>query len=394
MVLSKLASGGAIAIFPEGGSHDRTDLLPLKVGVSLISYSAMEDGLNVPIVPVGLNYFRGHRFRGRVIVEFGRPTYVDPNTLVDYQKGGLTKRKVCTQLLEKVEDSMRGVIVSCPDYESLQMIHTARRLYRSKFSTDSEKQDLSRRFAEGYKRLLLVTKGNPPAKWLDLQNRINRYQKDLNELGIRDYQVHGLVSEQNETDGDTVLREMRLPFRIAELILLSLLALVPTLFLNLPVGLIAKLYANRRRKKALAASKVKVKGMDVLLSEKVLLCIVLVPSLWLLYGLALFHFTDLDESAIALVIFSLPLFSYMGIVTAEAGMVDLKDLKPHLMRLYPSTRSRHLALPSVRLELQNDLRKFIKTIGPSFLGDIYTEKELDWALFQHSSRNKQNSKYD
>merc|ERR1712232_459283 len=61
-VLDKLASGGVFGIFPEGGSHDRTDLLPLKVGVALIAYSALErDGVSVPIVPVGLNYFRTHR---------------------------------------------------------------------------------------------------------------------------------------------------------------------------------------------------------------------------------------------------------------------------------------------------------------------------------------------
>ena len=30
-VYSALASGKSLCIFPEGGSHDRTDLLPLKV---------------------------------------------------------------------------------------------------------------------------------------------------------------------------------------------------------------------------------------------------------------------------------------------------------------------------------------------------------------------------
>ena len=100
-VLSKLASGGTIGIFPEGGSHDRTDLLPLKVGVALIAYSALEEELHVPVVPVGLNYFQGHRFRGRVIAEFGRPTYVNPKTLADYKKGGLHKRRVCTEFLEQ-----------------------------------------------------------------------------------------------------------------------------------------------------------------------------------------------------------------------------------------------------------------------------------------------------
>lgn len=57
---------------------------------------------------------------------------------------------------------MRSVIVSMPDYESLQLIHTARRLFRSKIMSSSEKQDLSRRFAEGYKQLMLMTQGNPP----------------------------------------------------------------------------------------------------------------------------------------------------------------------------------------------------------------------------------------
>jgi hypothetical protein len=46
--------------------------------------------------------------------------------------------------------------VSVPDYESLKLIHTARRLYRNKYMSTFEKQDLSRRFAEGYKKLLLM----------------------------------------------------------------------------------------------------------------------------------------------------------------------------------------------------------------------------------------------
>jgi glycerol-3-phosphate O-acyltransferase/dihydroxyacetone phosphate acyltransferase len=88
-VLDKLADGGACGIFPEGGSHDRTDLLPLKVGVALVAYSALEkDGLSIPIVPVGLNYFKAYRWRGRAVVEYGQPIFVDPATLKDYKAGG------------------------------------------------------------------------------------------------------------------------------------------------------------------------------------------------------------------------------------------------------------------------------------------------------------------
>ena len=101
-VLDTLHSGGSIGIFPEGGSHDRTDLLPLKVGVSLIEYSAMvRDGINIPIVPVGLSYYRGHRFRGRAVVEYGSPIHLDPNTLDAYKAGGAGKRKVVNEFLQR-----------------------------------------------------------------------------------------------------------------------------------------------------------------------------------------------------------------------------------------------------------------------------------------------------
>jgi glycerol-3-phosphate O-acyltransferase/dihydroxyacetone phosphate acyltransferase len=162
-VLDRLADGGCVGIFPEGGSHDRTDLLPLKVGVALIAYSALEkDGLNVPIVPVGLNYFRSHRWRGRAVVEYGEPIYIDPSTLNAYKAGGTEKREVCNGLIDRIGDSMRSVIVSAPDYDSLQIIHTARRLYQRRGLKGAEKQELARRFAEGYKMLLFMTKGDPP----------------------------------------------------------------------------------------------------------------------------------------------------------------------------------------------------------------------------------------
>jgi len=387
-VLDRLASGGTIGIFPEGGSHDRTDLLPLKVGVSLIAYSALEkDGINIPIIPVGLNYFRGHRFRGRLIVEYGRPTYIDPSTLSAYKAGGAERHRVCNELLDHIADAMRGVIVSTPDYDTLLLIHTARRLFQSQERTASKKQDLSKRFAEAYKRLLLMTQGSPPKEWLQLQERILAYSRELSDLGIKDYQVPGLDRQHKELeyDGDAVIRETRLTYHIFHLVFVLLIAAVPTIALNLPVGLVARLWANRRRKKALAASKVKIHARDVMLSEKIVVCIVLVPSLWCFYGLSMYFLTDMDGPTLALAIMSLPLFSYTGVVTAEAGVVDLKDIKPYLMRLFPSARRRMSALPETRRQLQADLRSFVKEIGPK-LGEIYYKKDIDWEQIQADAR--------
>ena len=71
----------------EGGSHDRSDLLPLKAGIALIALEAMKRyGKAVPVVPVGINYLSGHRFRSRVFVEIGKPIFPMRKYLKHFQK--------------------------------------------------------------------------------------------------------------------------------------------------------------------------------------------------------------------------------------------------------------------------------------------------------------------
>lgn len=386
-VVERLAGGGAVGIFPEGGSHDRTELLPLKIGISLIAYSALEkNDISVPIVPVGLSYFRAHRWRGRAVVEYGRPIFIDPSTLGDFSAGGDARRKVCSNLLEEVELSMRSVLVSAPDYETLELIHTARRLYQRKQQLDtSEKQDLSRRFAEGYKRLLL--KGVPGPEWQALQARLSDYRNELKDLGLKDYQVLGLLEERldqtpssmEEVDGDNVLMSLQLAYNIFHKLILIAVSAIPVVFLNLPIGVLAGWYAERRRVKALKKSKVKIKAYDVMLTEKVVFCTVMVPTLWMLYGLLLS--TRLEGATVSLIMLSMPAFAYIGIVVVESGIIDWKDLRPHFMRISPSSRQRLAKLPLVRKQLQDDLRAFIRTLGPE-LGDIYYGKDVDWTKVQ------------
>lgn len=260
--------------------------------------------------------------------------------------------------------------------------------------------------SKGYKRMLLQVKGDPPEEWLTLQRRILAYQRELNELGIKDYQVVGLDHEEvsfkrlekdtssqfctspvshlqveigsetrGNSKGETVLHRMNVVGHIIHLIFIIMLAALPAVLLNLPVGLASRIYSNRRRKIALAASKVKVKGYDVMLSERVLCSIVLVPTLWFMYGLALMPFLDGPSLAVCFTCF--PLFSYWSIMATESGMADIKDLRPYVFRLIPSTRKRLTALPATRKALRNDLRAMIRKIGPS-LGEIYFEKELNW----------------
>jgi glycerol-3-phosphate O-acyltransferase/dihydroxyacetone phosphate acyltransferase len=122
-----------------------------------------------------------------------------------------------------------------------------------------------------------------------------------------------------------------------------------------------------------------------MLTEKVVFCIVMVPTLWITYGLLMIFGTNMEGPTIALALLSMPVFSYVGIVVAEAGMVDVKDIRPYLMRMRPSTRKRLAALPETRKRLREDLKTFVRLIGPS-LGELYYGKELDWAAIQETFR--------
>ena len=106
-----------------GGSHDRTDFLPLKAGFSIMALGAMaaNPSLDVKLVPVGLSYFHPHKFRSRAVIEFGPPVSVDKEFVEMYKEGGTKKREACGKLLEKVHDGLRAVTLRAPDWETMQV---------------------------------------------------------------------------------------------------------------------------------------------------------------------------------------------------------------------------------------------------------------------------------
>lgn len=139
-VYQSLTEGGAICIFPEGtrtylhlariqliraigGSHDRTDLLPLKAGVSMMALGAMANNpdLRVKVVPVGLSYFHAHRFRSRAVVEFGSPLDVPLEFVEMFKEGGAKKREAVGKFLDVIYDALKTVTLRAPDYDTLMV---------------------------------------------------------------------------------------------------------------------------------------------------------------------------------------------------------------------------------------------------------------------------------
>ncbi len=71
--VAALLASDAIVIFPEGVSSEAPFINPLKTGVARMCFLAREKGVDVPIVPVGINYEEGSIFRSSVLLLVARP---------------------------------------------------------------------------------------------------------------------------------------------------------------------------------------------------------------------------------------------------------------------------------------------------------------------------------
>jgi len=87
-VWEELKNGKNLGIFPEGGSHDQTNLLPLKVGVAICGLGAMSKykDTKIKVVACGLKYFNPSKFRSKMILEFSTPFEVDSKLVEEYQE--------------------------------------------------------------------------------------------------------------------------------------------------------------------------------------------------------------------------------------------------------------------------------------------------------------------
>jgi 1-acyl-sn-glycerol-3-phosphate acyltransferase len=68
-----LAQGDSIVIFPEGGSSANPYIGHVKTGVARMFFLAREKGIDVPIIPIGINYEEGSIFRSSVFLLVARP---------------------------------------------------------------------------------------------------------------------------------------------------------------------------------------------------------------------------------------------------------------------------------------------------------------------------------
>lgn len=357
-VYDTLQHNQCIGIFPEGGSHDHTSLLPLKAGVALFSLGAAERNISVKIVPVGLTYFYGHKFRSRAYVEFGEPI-TPPEELVTLFSSD--KRKATGIFLQQLNEALRAVTINVPDWKTLKFLHTFRQLYQP------PQCNLS---ARDYLRLIrrlgvVIEQQQDNPEFMEFRASVENYSDYCNALLVRDSQA-ATLKRLGAADGEAP--EIRLLLRRVFTLFLMGVILVPFFVVGLPIGMLIKYVAIKKTREALSHSSVKIVGADVTGSYKVLLGFAVVPVAFLVISLLVFFFTDARTTLVTL--FCLPMAMYVSLLILQEAIMELRAALPLLMSLV-SNHKQFKKLYEKRETLAAQAREVVHRYDPQL------EKEME-----------------
>ncbi|KAJ2714859.1 Glycerol-3-phosphate/dihydroxyacetone phosphate acyltransferase [Coemansia spiralis] len=379
-VYGRLNNGECVGIFPEGGSHDRTEMLPLKAGATIMALgaTAANPDLGLKIVPTGLNYFHPSKFRSRAVIDFGQPIDIPPELVEKYRRGGDAKRQACDELLTTVANGLKQVTLNTPDPETLRLIQAGRRLYRptQHSLTMAQQVELTRRFIKGYNKY----RDLPEVK--ELSERIADYNQHLRYYGLRDHQVESMRIGRAQAGALFV-------WRVVWLVIMGLVAL-PGIVLNAPVFVVTSVVSKRKARAALAASTVKVRARDVIATWKILIALVLVPLLYTLYSVAavvavrrapawlqtdvLRQAAQLSNLSIYVWAWAVAAFtSYTALVFGEQAMDIVKSIRPLFLTLIVGAEHTE-PLARQREELSDDITDLVNELGPQIYPEFSTTR--------------------
>lgn len=361
-VFEHLAHNQCIGIFPEGGSHDRTDLLPLKAGVAIMALGCMQKhpDINVKIVPCGMNYFHPHKFRSRAVIEFGDPIEISTELVSKYGNPD-TNREAVRELLETISGGLKAVTVTCTDYETLMVVQAMRRLYAGQLSSRLPLPlvvEMNRRLVKGYQ----IYRDDP--KIVALKKDIMRYNAHLRHYNIPDHLVEHARISLAKNLSLLIFRSIRL--------LVSVILSLPGIIMFSPVFIVAKIISQKKAKEALAASTVKIRANDVIATWKILIGMGFAPLLYIVWSV-LFSYQLREHFSSKILTFCVSYIScaavtYSALIMGDIGMDIFKSLRPLYLSI--TTPQALKGLQKERELLEQRITEAIDTFGPELFPDF------------------------
>ncbi len=175
-----LRSGDLVAIFPEGTTHDRPSLAPLRTGAARIALGARQAGVEgIRIVPVGLAFPDKLALRSAALVRIGPPIEVDE---VTPPGAGEDDHDAVRDLTKLIDERLREVAPDFEDIEEWRSLDLAAEItLRGRDDPDPSLVERAR-LAGRLGRL-------PSEEREEIRVRLGRYLLDLHVVGLTEREV-------------------------------------------------------------------------------------------------------------------------------------------------------------------------------------------------------------
>ena len=376
-----LGNGECLGVFPEGWSHDLTELLPLKAGVAMIGLGAMlkDKDMKINVVWCGFKYTRQSRFRSRAVVEYGLPFEIDESLVREYE---LDKKQAWENFLKIVELNLRKVIFSTPSYAEMNSLHLVKRLYIptsiSQNLSIEENNEIHKRLIEGYNKF------NDKPEIKELIEEVFEYGKDLKIFGAKD-------SQWFEVNMNKFYLAKRTLGSILNIII-STTFLLPGMILFGPLYLYLLVVGENARKidKRSSISNV---GAEVVASKRMWNFFIFYPltcffNLILIFAFQIMYTNQLMHEIITnwtCFFFFFPIYGYLWVLTSDGITDSYMNLRFSIN--WWLRKEKVVKLWKRRSELANKVHKVIDKFGPliykNFKDDWFVQKILNLSKSHH-----------
>lgn len=182
-----LKKNGNFIMFSEGICVQEKRLQKLRKGTARLAFGAEEKfGLDVNIVPVGINYTYPASFRKEVMINFSEPFSIREFKDI-YQSH---PAKALLAFNEKCEESLRKEVIIIEDPENDRLAEDLLKMgrndmvlpfFRWRFDNDER-----RLMEKGISEKINFLSAKEPEKLEILRTKVEQYTAKLNESGIRD----------------------------------------------------------------------------------------------------------------------------------------------------------------------------------------------------------------
>ncbi len=176
-VTAALAAGAAVAIFPEGTSHDAPALAPLRTGAARLALGAAADDVPLAIVPVGLVMADRDRARSEALAVLGPPVAWD-----DLRGAAPDAVAAVRELTDRITAALASVTLNLDEWADEPLVTTAEAIHAATHDA-ADPADRVRRLwlATGWLRALRQT-GDP--RYPPLAAAVSAHGRRLAQLGL------------------------------------------------------------------------------------------------------------------------------------------------------------------------------------------------------------------